>query len=128
MVTAITEGIRISVSTRYRGSFRKPPGHCYVFSYEISIENHSEEPVQLLRRQWIISDSLHRKEKVEGPGVIGETPIILPGEAHMYQSGCHLRSNMGSMRGAYLMKRIKSDELFHVRIPIFQLCTPCILN
>ncbi|MFT5970020.1 MAG: ApaG protein [Flavobacteriales bacterium] len=128
MVTAITKGIQISVQTQYRGCFKKGSSKRFVFSYDITIENHSDHPVQLLGRHWIISDSMHAQEHVKGEGIIGEKPVIMPGKSHSYQSGSHLRSTLGAMKGTYLMQRMYTDEKFHVRIPTFQLSAPFSLN
>lgn len=128
MVTAITEGIRISVKTKFRGCYLKQNIPQYVFSYEVFIENRSDEAVQLLRRHWLIADSLNHQEQVEGSGVIGQTPIIEPRGYHQYESGCHLYSGIGAMKGSYLMRRIVSGEEFKVTIPTFQLFAPYHLN
>lgn len=128
MVTAITEGIQISVQSEYRGLFKKESDNCYVFSYSVRITNYTDKPVQLLRRHWSISDSLHPKIAVDGEGVIGQMPIIEPGSSHDYQSGAHLHSGVGAMKGYYLMLNTETLETFKVRIPTFQLCIPFFLN
>lgn len=128
MVTQTTYGIKVSVETLYQLEYSKPTEGKYVFSYRITIENLSEAPVQLLRRHWRIFDSAEPKRELEGEGVIGEQPIIPPGASHQYVSWCHLATEMGTMRGTYLMIRLSDEEKFRVRIPEFQLIAPFRLN
>lgn len=92
----------------------------FVFAYFIRIENNSKEKVQLLRRHWYINHAGGRIEEVDGEGVVGKQPLILPGEVHEYSSYCVLETFEGSMEGNYLMKR-PNGELFKVTIPRFVL-------
>ena len=101
MTEQVTKGIKISVKTEFEGTFYKNERINYAFSYEISIENLSGDTTQLLAREWTIMDSLNDTETITGEGVVGETPIILPGGSHSYKSGCILRSPNGSMKGFY---------------------------
>jgi ApaG protein len=128
MVTQTTYGIKVSVETFYQLEYSKPAEGKYVFSYRITIENQSDAPVQLLRRYWRIFDSAEPKRELEGEGVIGEQPIIPSGSSHQYVSWCHLSTELGAMRGAYLMVRLSDQEKFKVRIPEFQLTAPFRLN
>jgi len=82
----------------------------------------------LLRRQWNIWDSGAAPTEVEGDGVIGLQPEMSPGESHSYQSGCHLRSGIGYMRGAYRMRDLVTGNFFEVAIPLFQLIAPQRMN
>lgn len=99
-----------------------------MFAYQISIENLSDYTIQLQRRQWFIFDSNGSQREVEGEGVIGEQPVMEPGETHSYVSGCNLNTDMGTMRGNYTMKRIADDTRFIVDIPEFELIAPYRLN
>lgn len=128
MATQITNGIKVSVETFYQPEYSKPKDGKFIFSYQITIENQSEYPVQLLRRHWQIFDSSGERREVEGEGVVGEQPIILPGGKHQYMSWCHLNTEIGRMRGTYLMERQLDNERFRVRIPDFQLFVPYRLN
>ena len=121
MTEQVTKGIKISVKTEFEGTFYKNERINYAFSYEISIENLSGDTTQLLAREWTIMDSLNDTETITGEGVVGETPIILPGGSHSYKSGCILRSPNGSMKGFYLMKNNSTSNQFKVTIPAFKL-------
>ena len=88
MVQLITNGIKISVKTRYNGVIQQGLNKFNAFSYYISIENETTETVQLLERFWEISDALNDKEFVEGEGVVGQKPIIEPNEFYTYKSNC----------------------------------------
>ena len=128
MTSATTHGIRVSVQPAYQAAYSRPVADQYVFSYRIFIENLSEQAVQLLRRHWIITDSLGRVEEVQGEGVIGEQPIILPQEVHSYDSFCPLQTPFGTMEGTYLMQSRVDFSSFHVRIPRFKLESTVGLN
>ncbi len=128
MVTAITQGVKISVETDYQDEYSNPANEHFMFSYQINIENLSDYAVQLKRRQWFIFDSNGSQREVEGEGVVGLQPIIEPGKSHTYISGCHLSTDMGSMSGNYLMQRLADDTEFIVDIPEFNLIVPYRLN
>lgn len=128
MITQVTQGIKISVSTHFQESYSKPDNRYFLFSYKISIENTSEYAVKLLRRQWQIFDSSGDKREVEGEGVVGQQPILEPGETYEYESACNLTTDMGKMRGSYLMERKADKVRFIVNIPEFQLIAPQRLN
>ncbi|MGA9652091.1 MULTISPECIES: Co2+/Mg2+ efflux protein ApaG [Pedobacter] len=128
MVTAITDGVKVSVETIYQPEYSNPANEHFMFAYRVEISNLSDYPVQLMRRQWFIFDSNSSSREVEGEGVVGLQPIIEPGESHVYVSGCNLKTDMGSMQGKYLMKRIVDDAEFDVDIPEFQLVAPYRLN
>jgi len=99
----------------------------YVFVYRIVIRNESDETVQLLRRHWYIRESDGEQREVEGPGVVGEQPIIEPGDYHAYTSGAVLNTPSGSMRGTYQMTRA-DGSCFQAEIPEFQLEMPRTLH
>ena len=98
-----------------------------MFSYTITIKNVSEKPFQLLSRHWIIQDANRRVEEVYGEGVIGEQPLIDPGESYTYTSGTVLETEMGTMEGRYFMVGDSNDE-FEVAIPKFVLSVPRVLH
>ena len=100
----------------------------FIYSYHVIIENNSPSTVQLLRRHWYITDSNGTVREVEGEGVIGEQPIIQPGEIHEYESACDLRTDIGSMKGTYLMMKIHEKKTFEVTIPEFILSAPFKMN
>ena len=128
MVTKITDGIKISVDTLYQPEYSNPAGEHFMYAYQIRIENLSDYSIQLLRRKWYIFDSNGTRREVEGEGVVGQQPIIDPGESPQYVSGCNLRTDLGTMKGHYQMQRLIDGKLFNVNIPEFQLCCPYKLN
>lgn len=124
MVTEITEGVKISVETEYQPEYSSPSQYHYVFTYRITIENCSENTLQLLRRHWYIHDANTMLREVEGEGVVGQQPVLEPGQSHKYISGCNLKSGIGKMRGTYLMERIVDGKTFNVVIPEFTMVVP----
>lgn len=128
MQTLITHGIKVSVDTVFEKDYSDPFAPKYIFTYFITIENTSEIPVQLLRRHWDIFDSSSKKYEVDGNGVIGEQPIIKPGASHEYSSYCELSTDMGQMKGYYMMKNLNTKEEFKVQIPAFSLTADYRLN
>lgn len=128
MNSATTNNIRISVRTQYRPDHSKPADNRYVFAYRIRIENMGQHIVQLLRRHWVITDSLGHTEEVEGEGVIGQQPILNPGQVHTYDSWCPIRTPLGAMEGTYLMQNREDFSSFHARVPRFFLESPIIQN
>ena len=100
----------------------------YAFGYTITIENQGNETVQLVGRHWNILDALKESETVDGEGVIGKKPIIMPKKSHTYSSGCLLASPIGAMNGFYTMVGIASTEEFKVEIPTFRFAAPFTLN
>lgn len=128
MVTAITDGVKVSIETVYQPEYSSPENEHFMFAYRVEIANLSDYAVQLMRRQWFIFDSNSSRREVEGEGVVGVQPIIEPGDTHVYVSGCNLKTDMGTMRGTYLMKRLMDEAEFDVDIPQFQLVAPFKLN
>jgi ApaG protein len=128
MVSQITRGIKISVLTTFEGTYFKNHKIHFAFSYEITIENHSKDSVQLTSRHWEIFDSLNDLETVDGEGVIGKKPVLKPGESHTYNSGCLLSSPFGAMRGWFNMVNFTSTRNFRVIVPSFRLSAPFALN
>lgn len=128
MVTEITNGVRVSVTTSYQPEYSSPAQSHFVFTYKISIENNSDYTVQLLKRHWYIYDANGMLREVEGEGVVGQQPVLEPGESHEYVSGCNLKTELGKMRGTYLMERIVDGKRFYVNIPEFVMTVPYKLN
>ena len=128
MVTEITKGVKVSVETEYQPEYSSPRQFHYVFTYRITIENQSEHTVQLLGRHWFIHDAGNLFREVEGEGVVGQQPVIEPGQSHQYVSGCNLKSGLGKMNGTYLMERILDGKKFDVTIPEFHMIVPFRLN
>ena len=128
MVSQITRGIKISVMTSFEGTYFKNYKIHFAFSYEITIENHSKDSVQLNTRHWEIFDALNDKEIVDGEGVVGKRPVIKPDEKYTYTSGCLLTSPLGAMSGYFSMINFTSTKTFKVIIPTFKLSAPFALN
>ena len=122
MYVEISHDIAVSVSPGY-DEVKSDPNHSfYFFSYQVTIENTSTQAIQLVDRHWIITDGNGRLEEVKGEGVVGETPIIQPGQSYTYSSACPLTTKTGNMRGSY---GIKVDQsIRRVQIPLFFLRTP----
>ena len=119
MIEQITKGIKISIETEFEGTFYKDDCIHYAFSYEVVIENQSPEVAQLIARKWNIMEALNENEIVIGEGVVGEKPVLIPGERHNYTSGCVLKSPFGAMKGSYLMVNLSNSKQFKVTIPTF---------
>lgn len=127
MSEAVTDGVRVRVAARYVPERSSPIARQYLFAYEVTVRNEGEEAVRLLTRHWIITDANNKVEEVEGVGVVGETPIIHPGEAFTYTSFCPLRTEFGTMHGSYGMVR-QSGKTFDARIATFALSIPNAVN
>lgn len=119
-----TRGIRVSVRSFYLEDQSQPDEHHYVWAYRVKIENRGRESVQLLRRTWHITDAHGRTQHVHGAGVLGEQPLLEPGDAFEYTSGTPLETPSGFMVGAYHMIVSASGENFDVAIPAFSLDSP----
>jgi ApaG protein len=120
----ITEGVQVSVETFYQEDYSNPMQGEYMFAYRVEIENYNSFPVQLHRRHWFIFDSNATRREVEGEGVVGVQPVILPGETYRYVSGCNLKTEMGRMVGTYQMENLDTREQFTVQIPSFMMIVP----
>ncbi len=125
---AITDGIHISAITSYLEELSAPGEAKYSFSYKIKIENKSEYTVQLMRRHWQISNSNGNIYEVEGEGVVGEQPVLAPGQSHEYISGCVFETSFGKMTGSYLFKILFSNKNFRARVPDMNFTVPHLLN
>jgi ApaG protein len=128
MVKTSTHNIEISVEVSYWPQHSIPSENHYFFVYFITIENRSDFTVQLCRRHWDIFDSVGDYRIVDGEGVVGETPVLEPGQKFEYNSGCNLTSELGYMKGYYTLLKITDKEEFNVQIPKFELIVPGKLN
>lgn len=128
METLITNDIRVSVESHYSPDYSNPAAAKYIFVYRIIIENLGHETVQLLKRHWLIFDAGGSRRQVDGEGVIGQQPILHPGEQHQYTSWCPLAAPIGYMSGHYEFKDTIQERTFSVRIPKFNLIAPQVLN
>jgi ApaG protein len=128
MVSQISAGIQISVETFYQADYSNPLNSEFMFAYRITIDNHNNFTVKLLRRQWHIFDSNGEHREVEGEGVIGVQPVLQPGEQFQYVSGCNLKTEMGKMQGYYTMENENSRNIFSVNIPSFEMIVPTKMN
>jgi len=121
--TETTRSIKITVKPTYLEDQSSPTDNHYVWAYHVRIENGGEETVQLRRRHWRITDAIGRVQEVRGPGVIGEQPILGPGQTFEYTSGTPLSTPSGIMVGTYEMETPRG-ECFDVAIPAFSLDSP----
>jgi ApaG protein len=128
MHIAITNDVKVMVETAYQSDRLDASESKQMFAYRITIVNQGEQTVKLLRRHWYVVDSLDGKSEVEGEGVVGQQPLLEPGEKHQYVSGCLLGSTIGKMHGTYLMERQIDGKLFEVKIPEFVMSVPYLLN
>lgn len=128
MVQQVTNGIKISVKTKFEGISHQNNRLLFTFSYQITIENQSNASVQLISRHWKIFDALKSLEIVEGDGVIGKKPVLAPKKSYTYSSYCSLTSPTGAMKGFYNMINFTNTSRFKVLIPSFQLTVPAVLN
>lgn len=123
MYSETTKAITITVEPSYLDDESDPDEFHFVWAYRITIENHGEETVQLLRRCWHITDSNGRVQEVRGEGVVGEQPILEPGESFEYTSGAPLSTPSGFMVGTYQMIS-ETGSTFDVSVPAFSLDSP----
>jgi ApaG protein len=117
---AVTNGIRVEVLARHSPENSRAQEGEWVFQYTVRITNQSGETVQLLSRHWIITDALEHVEEVRGPGVVGEQPVLAPGESFKYSSWCPLKTPTGMMYGTYRMVRAGGEQ-FDIEIAPFGL-------
>lgn len=125
MPIAVTRGISVEVESEWLPE--RSDGETFFFAYHIRIANEGSETVQLVSRHWIITDADADVETVTGAGVVGEFPILAPGQSFRYTSFCPLRTSMGTMQGTYTM-RTRAGETFEVEIPAFTLAVPGAVN
>jgi ApaG protein len=121
--TAITRNIEVTVETSYLETHSSPDDSQYFWAYRVTIENQGKETVQLLSRHWMITNARGEFTEVKGPGVVGEQPLLKPGQNFVYTSGCPLDTPSGMMGGSYLMET-ERGERFDIEIPTFSLDRP----
>lgn len=124
---SLDQNIQISIDTAYLNEQSDPEAHRFVFSYHITITNHNAFPVQLVSRRWVITDGNEQTQEVNGEGVVGEQPVIQPGQSYSYTSGTVLPTEVGSMQGHYAMISESVGE-FIAPIPPFTLALPNALH
>jgi ApaG protein len=127
-ISKVTEGIKVSVETIFQDIYSDPAKNYFLFTYKIRIENTSDYDVQLQRRKWDINDSIFEKREVEGAGVVGQQPILRPGQVYEYESACNLKSEFGKMSGNYTFERVVDGAQFKVDVPEFRLQVPYRMN
>ena len=120
---ANTRGIEVSVEPTYLEARSSPESSQYFWAYRVVIENQGQETVQLLSRHWMITNARGEFTEVKGPGVVGEQPVLKPGERFEYTSGAPLNTPSGMMGGAYQMESA-GGERFDIEIPTFALDRP----
>ena len=123
MYTKTTQGIKVTAVPQYLADQSEPGGNHFVWAYTILLENQGTATVQLLNRHWHITDGLGHSKDVRGPGVVGEQPVLKPGEAFRYTSGVPLTTPSGIMVGEYEMV-LESGEKIEVAVPAFSLESP----
>ena len=123
----MTRGIRIRAEPQYDPTRSNPAESLWFYVYTITIHNEGTETVQLISRHWVITDEEDRVEEVRGPGVVGEQPVLPPGESFSYTSGCPLKTSTGFMHGTYQMTT-RDGEKFDAEIAPFTLSEPLAVN
>lgn len=121
--SATTDGITVRVAVNFLPEQSQPEASRWFWVYHIRIENAAHESVQLISRHWRVTDGAGLVAHVDGDGVVGEQPVLRPGDSHDYVSGCPLDTNFGSMEGFYTFHR-EDGSPFEVRIPFFPLAAP----
>lgn len=127
MSDTTTRGIRVQVQSFYDEERSSPAESYYFFAYTVTISNQGEEAAQLVSREWIITDGNGDTQRVQGPGVVGERPVLAPGAAFEYTSFCPLSTPVGSMHGSYLMV-LTNGQRFEAEIAPFSLAVPHAVN
>lgn len=119
-MSGLTHDIKIEVASRFLSEESAPEDKRYVFAYTITLTNQGTMPARLLNRHWIITDADNRVQEVRGEGVVGEQPLLQPGELYQYTSGTVFETPFGTMEGSYQMLADDGTE-FETRIPVFRL-------
>ena len=127
MNEATLNNIQVDVETRYVEEQSNPEQNYYVFAYTITIRNKGQQAAQLLTRHWVITDSNEKVQEVRGDGVVGEQPLLEPGEQFVYTSGTMLETAVGTMKGSYQMLADDGSR-FDAEIDEFVLSTPRVLH
>lgn len=124
---AVTRGIRVEVKSVYVPERSDPDEKQWFFAYQVRVSNEGAETTQLVSRHWIITDADAHVEEVKGPGVVGEQPVLRPGESFEYTSACPLPTPVGTMQGSYQMVT-EGGERFDAEIAPFSLGEPSVIN
>lgn len=124
---ATTQGVKIQVEPEYIPEQSSPELNKYLFAYRVTITNEGDKWAKLISRHWIIINADGDREDVEGPGVVGYTPELLPGESFEYTSFCTLNTNWGTMEGSYQMIR-ENGDMFEAEIARFYLYDPAMVS
>lgn len=128
MRNKIISTVEIHVKTWFRSDLSSPDEQQYFFNYRIIIENKGSNSVQLLHRHWMVEHLIYGIQHVDGPGVVGEQPIIAVGDRFEYISGCEFWMPIGRMSGFYTFQNLDTEQLFSVPIPLFTLEFPPVLS
>lgn len=131
MVQLTTQQVTVSAESFYQGAYSKPGENEFVYAYHIRITNRGEVPVTLLDRVWQVIDATGERRIVEGKGVVGQQPEIMPGETYEYTSWVQFQTPVGAMQGSYGMVRYDErgkPEHFPVEVPRFLHMAPAVLN
>lgn len=128
MSDSITRGVRVQAESFYIPGRSRPERAYYFFAYQVRIANEGDEVVQLISRHWVITDADGRVQEVRGPGVVGEQPVLAPGESFEYTSACPLPTPVGAMQGTYQMVVVGGEERFDAEVSPFTLAMPGVLN
>jgi ApaG protein len=127
MSDTTTQGIRIQVESLYDEDRSSPPENYYFFVYQVRISNLGERKVQLVSREWLITDANGETQRVQGPGVVGEQPVLAPGDSFEYTSFCPLSTPVGAMQGSYRMV-LENGDSFDAEVAPFALAVPHAVN
>lgn len=119
MITSISNDIEIQVECTYLDKHSRPSRNFHFFGYKIHIVNRNKFPVRLISRFWKITDAGGEYREVNGPGVVGQQPILQPFESFTYTSGCDFKSFIGKMEGHYVFRNLDTQEAFNAKIPEF---------
>ncbi len=127
MSKEINRGIQVKVKSFHIPERSRPDQNYYFFAYQVTISNLGSRTAQLVSRKWIITDAEGHVETVEGLGVVGEQPVLKPGDSFQYTSFCPLKTPVGSMHGEYRMVG-EDEEQFEAEIAPFSLAVPTAVN
>lgn len=119
MYREISHQVQVEVEPAYLQAESQPQASRFIFTYRIKITNLGDKPAQLVSRHWIITDGQGRVEEVRGPGVVGQQPMLEPGQSYEYSSYCPLTTPTGNMRGTFQMETPQGGDKFQVKIPLF---------
>ena len=120
---AVTNNVRVEVDSQYAPEHSRPFQNQWFFHYTVRITNEGDEPVQLISRHWMITDATGHTREVKGPGVVGEQPVLAPGDSFEYTSFCPLATPVGAMQGSYRMV-LENGDSFDAEIAPFALAEP----